>query len=94
MTEPAESGEGYLMSSRVATDEAVAAGPAIYHARVRHYGEPTTLRMSNPINLTGEGQEEWQHPASGGRSDGDSDVDSDHGDLTVMLTRTMEILLR
>ena len=36
--------------------------------------------MSNPISLTGEGQEEPQQPGTGGRSDSDSDIDSDHGD--------------
>ena len=40
--------------------------------------------MSDPINLTGEGQEAPQQPASGGRSDSDSDVDSDHGDPGVL----------
>ena len=74
MAEPAESREGYLVSSRVATDEAVAAGPAIFHTR------SPLRRMSNPINLRGEGQEEPPQPASGGRSDSDSDVDSDHAD--------------
>ena len=36
--------------------------------------------MRNPINLTGERQEEPQQPVRGGRSESDSDVDSDHGD--------------
>ena len=65
------------------TDEAVAAGPDIYiyvRVCVRHCGE-STLRMRNPINLTGERQEEPQQPVRGGRSESDSDVDSDHGDV-------------
>ena len=53
LTEPVECREGYHASSSVATDQAEAAGPAIYHTH-RHHGEPTTVQMSNPIHLTGE----------------------------------------
>ena len=67
--------------SRVATYETGAAGPA-YMPPVHQYGKSTTLRIGNPINLTGEGQVEPQQPGSGGRSDSESDVDSTMGNLS------------
>ena len=42
--------------------------------------------MSNPTNLTGEGQEDPQQPASGGRSDSDNHVDRELGDPVLIYT--------